>query len=400
MKTTATMKMMLGCLIGQLALIAVAGTPVIKDVVVRQRWPWNRLVDIDYVLDCDTTQRWDIAVSAFDGDTPLELPADSLSGAIHSVALGAGRIVWDPAKSGHTNAVLPQFRVSLTPVPAPLYMVVDLTTAETVHVSEADLASGAWGTVQTNPVAGVNSIIWTGVTNNTAYKTTKLVLRRIPSGQYMLRGLYPVTLTKEAYVGVFEITQAQWDNIMGSPSTTLTPVRGRSYLALRGSSIGANWPPSHAVDPDSFIGKLRTRTGMKRFDLPTEAQWEYFCRAGTTSYYYDGVSTDATYTGVLDTLAWWSGNSGGSPKEVGQKLPNAWGLYDMIGNVMEWCLDWYDAALSGGTDPAGPSSGTARAFRGGCYSNNATQCDVTYRFSVAPSSTSSILGVRVILNLP
>lgn len=138
---------------------------------------------------------------------------------------------------------------------------------------------------------------------------------------------------------------------------------------------------------------------MERFDLPTEAQWEYFCRAGTTSYYYDGVSTDATYTGVLDTLAWWSGNSG-SPKEVGQKLPNAWGLYDMIGNVMEWCLDWYGDTLSGGTDPAGSSSGTARAFRGGCYSNNATQCNVAYRFSVAPSSTSSILGVRVILNLP
>ncbi|MDD4623691.1 MAG: hypothetical protein PHG71_10700 [Kiritimatiellae bacterium] len=95
-----------------------------RDIVVRQRWPWNRRVDIDYVLDCEATQRWDVAVSAFDNDTPLDLPADSLSGEIYSVSPGAGRIVWDPLKSGHTNAVLPQFRVSLTPVPVPLYMVV------------------------------------------------------------------------------------------------------------------------------------------------------------------------------------------------------------------------------------------------------------------------------------
>lgn len=124
MKTTAAMRMAVGCLIGHLALSAVAEAPVIRDIVVRQRWPWNRRVDIDYVLDCEATQRWDVAVSAFDNDTPLDLPADSLSGEIYSVSPGAGRIAWDPVKSGHTNAVLPQFRVSLTPVPVPLYMVV------------------------------------------------------------------------------------------------------------------------------------------------------------------------------------------------------------------------------------------------------------------------------------
>lgn len=269
-----------------------------------------------------------------------------------------------------------------------------------MHLSETDLASGAWGAVQTNPVAGVSSIVWTGVTNDAAYKTTKLVLRRVPSGRYMLGGSYPVTLTKEAYVGVFEVTQAQWDRITGASSSTLTPVSSKPYLEIRGSSVGTNWPPSHAVDPGSFIDKLRKMTGREGFDLPTEAQWEYFCRAGTTSFYYDGVSTDATYTGVLGTLAWWSGNSGGKKQPVGGKLPNAWGLYDTIGNLMEWCLDWYGTPLAGGTDPAGPASGTARSFRGGCYSTTAAQASVAYRWNVAPTSTAQILGFRVILNLP
>ncbi|MDD3544107.1 MAG: SUMF1/EgtB/PvdO family nonheme iron enzyme [Kiritimatiellae bacterium] len=297
MKTTAAMRMAVGCLIGHLALSAVAEAPVIRDIVVRQRWPWNRRVDIDYVLDCEATQRWDVAVSAFDNDTPLDLPAHSLSGEIYSVSPGAGRIAWDPVKSGHTNAVLPQFRVSLTPVPVPLYLVVDLTTTQTVHLSEADLASGAWGAVQTNPVAGVSSIVWTGVTNDAAYKTTKLVMRRVPSGRYMLGGSYPVTLTKEAYVGVFEVTQAQWDRITGASSSTLTPVSSKPYLEIRGSSVGTNWPPSHAVDPGSFIDKLRKMTGREGFDLPTEAQWEYLCRAGTSTVFNDG-ETNACLSGI------------------------------------------------------------------------------------------------------
>ncbi len=400
MKTTAKMKMAAGCLIGLLAFNAAADAPTIRDVAVRQRWPWSRLVDIDYVLDCDATQRVDVTVSAFDSAESLTLPEDSLSGDRYSVPPGAGRIVWDPSKSGYTNEVLPSFRVSLTPVPAPLYMIVDLITTQTVYLSESDLASGDWGAVQTNPVAGVESIIWTGVTNNTDYMTSKLVLRRVPAGTYLMGGSKSVILTKDFYAGIFEVTEAQWGNIMGPPSSLVTPVYSKSYLNIRGSSVGVNWPSSHAVDDNSFLGELRARTGVKGFDLPTDAQWEYLCRAGTTSYYYDGVSTDSTYTAVLSTLAWWKDNSSNTRHPVGGKLPNAWGLYDTIGNLCEWCLDWYDVTLTGGTDPVGPPPGTARVFRGGCYSHIASQVAIAYRWNVGPTSTANILSFRVIVNLP
>lgn len=399
MKTTAAMKVTLECLAGLLAFHAAADTPTIRDVSIRQRWPWSRLVDIDYVLDCDATQRVDVTATAFQSGAPLALPAESLSGDLYNVSPGACRIVWNPAKSAYSNTVLTAFNVSLTPVPVPLYIIVNLINTQTVYVTESDLASGAWGTVQTNPVPGVNSIVWTGITNNTAYMTTNLVLRRIPSGQYMMGGSTSVTLTKESYVGVFEVTQAQWDTIMGSPSSTVTPVSGKSYLTIRGSSVGTNWPSSHAVDPDSFLGKLRERTGVTGFDLPTEAQWEYLCRAGTTSYYNDGVSTNSTNTDVLNAIAWWSGNST-AKKDVGKKLPNAWGLYDTIGNVMEWCLDWFGDALTGGTDPVGPPPGTLRAFRSGCYSTSAANARTTYRYNVAPNNTSAILGIRLVVNFP
>jgi len=400
MKTTAAMKVTLECLAGLLAFHAAADTPTIRDVAIRQRWPWSRLVDIDYVLDCDATQRVDVAATAFQSGAPLALPAESLSGDLYNVSPGACRIVWNPAKSAYTNTVLTAFRVSLTPVPVPLYMIVNLINTQTVYVTESDLASGAWGTVQTNPVPGVNSVIWTGVTNNTAYMTTNLVLRRIPSGQYMMGGSTSVTLTKESYVGVFEVTQAQWDTIMTSPSSTVTPVSGKSYLTIRGSSVGTNWPSSHAVEPDSFLGKLRERTGVTGFDLPTEAQWEYLCRAGTTSYYNDGVSTNSTCTDVLNTIAWWSGNSSNNKQPVGGKLPNAWGLYDTIGNLTEWCLDWYGATLTGGTDPVGPPPGTDRVFRGGAYLHAANAVHSAARWHVVPTSTAGFIGFRVILNLP
>ena len=114
---------------------------------------------------------------------------------------------------------------------------------------------------------------------------------------------------------------------------------------IRGSSNGAEWPSSAAVDSSSFMGKLRARTGLN-FDLPTEAQWEYACRAGTTTKYSYGDSGNGDYM-------WYYGNSCMKTHKVGTKLPNPWGLYDMHGNVYEWCLDWYASDLSGGTDPKG-----------------------------------------------
>jgi formylglycine-generating enzyme required for sulfatase activity len=160
-----------------------------------------------------------------------------------------------------------------------------------------------------------------------------------------------VRLTGGFYIGKYEVTQAQWEAVMGSN-------------------------PSHYKGPDlpvnmvswqncqDFLKKLNenTRSQLKGHVvmLPTEAQWEYACRAGTTTKWSFGEDESA-----LGEHGWYSGNSGGRPHPVGQKKPNPWGLYDMHGNVWEWCQDWYGPYGGDVSDPEGPSSGQERCLRGG-----------------------------------
>ncbi len=158
---------------------------------------------------------------------------------------------------------------------------------------------------------------------------------------------------------------------------------------IRGSSVGAGWPTTSAVDSSSFLGKLRARTGIE-FDLPTEAQWEYACRAGTTTTYSYGSSYDGNYM-------WYSSNLSSKTHEVGTKLPNLWGLYDMHGNVWEWCLDWYNSSLTSKvTDPNGSSTGTYRVARGGSWNTVAASCTSSARNYDVSSSTSGICGFRLV----
>jgi len=224
---TTAMKMILGSFAACLALGAMADAPAISGVVARQRWPWSRLVDINYVLTCDSTQRVDVVLTAKDGSDTLTLPLESLSGDLYSVTHGPRRIIWDPTKTSYTNShMLTQFSVTLTPTPVPLYMIVDLTktngAADRIqYVYESDLTNGLWGAWVRNPATNngevIESVIWTGVTTNDLYKTDKLVLRRIHAGSYG-RGdnaNLSTTLTKDFYAGVFEVTQRQWELIKG-----------------------------------------------------------------------------------------------------------------------------------------------------------------------------------------
>jgi formylglycine-generating enzyme required for sulfatase activity len=457
MKTTATLKMAAGCLTGILAFGALAADPVISDVVARQRWPWNRLVDIDYVLTCDPTETMDIAVTAKDGSVTLDLPAGSLSGDLYGVAPGPRRIIFDPTKTAYTNSqMLTRFSVTLTPAPVPLYMIVDLTKeagaeGQIEYVYEADLRAGTWGSWEEDPVTDrgtvVKSVVWTGVTTNEIYKTDKLVLRRIPAGSFGMGDSVntPVTLTKELYAGVFQVTQRQWEWVMGAGSKpsyfnnaasyASRPLENRSYNEIRGASnslpSSVNWPATGtAVSPESFMGKLRARTGLDDFDLPTEAQWEYLCRAGTTTVFNDG-NADARYDGILarnngntndylEVLGRYKFNGGyyeggftppvqgvgptNGTATVGSYLPNAWGLYDMHGNVWEWCLDWYVGWLGtvAVTDPLGPesTSDSLRVLRGGSWLNLASVCRSAFRNSNVPSTRSNNVGFRLVRTLP
>jgi len=419
MKTSNVSKMARLALVGCLALNAMADGPTVSDVVVRQRWPWSRLVDINYMLDCEDGKQADVQLSAFDGATKVPLSRDSLSGDLYGVSRGQRRIVWDPMKTPFTNQVLMRFSVDLAPTHSPLYMIINLikpvgADGQIEYVFEEDLVTNKWGTWERNPVTNfgtaVESVIWTGVTNGSAYKTDKLVLRRVRADTFLMGETVPptksVTLTKDFYVGVFEVTEAQWDRIVGGGSTSTLPKGSRSCNNLRGATNNVppvDWPSTGSfVSTNEFMGKLRSKTGINEFDLPTEAQWEYFCRAGTTSYYSDGSSMTSSDTNILNRLAWWTKNSGATSHPVGEKTPNAWGLYDTHGNVWEWCLDWQtELGMGPFTDPVGTAGGIKRSLRGdGFKYTGANTCASGNRGFTFPDQGMDVYGVRLVIKLP
>ena len=229
-------------------------------------------------------------------------------------------------------------------------------------------------------------------------RTTQLWLRRIPKGTFVMgspegeggRGKneiqHEVTLTQDYYMGVFECTQRQWQLVMGiNPSNyqgNCRPVECVSYNEIRGEEEGAGWPYHQRVDATSFMGKLRSKTGWA-FDLPTEAQWEYACRAETTTALNSGKNlTSLGQDAAMDEVGRYhynqsDGKGGYTSKhtKVGSYLPNAWGLYDMHGNIGEWCLDWYGSyGTASVEDPVGPTTGSDRVYRGGNWNCIAGIC--------------------------
>lgn len=274
-----------------------------------------------------------------------------------------------------------------------LYMVVDMSGGR-----DAD----TW------PVTYLDSLPEGGWTYE--HKTTKLVLRRIEAGTFTMGSpeselgrneneiQHEVTLTKPYYIGVFEVTQRQWELAMGNrPSTyknedvyATRPVETVSFVDIRGATSGLGWPATDGVDEDSFLGVLRKKTGLA-FTLPTEAEWEYACRAGAGTALNSGL--DLTSTNVCPHMAAVGryvcnggeyrdslGDTTQGTAAVGSYAPNAWGVYDMHGNVWEWCLDWMDDyAGEAVSDPVGPAEATAvygpmRVLRGGSAGTEVRGC--------------------------
>jgi formylglycine-generating enzyme required for sulfatase activity len=192
-------------------------------------------------------------------------------------------------------------------------------------------------------------------------------------------------LTNGYWLGTTEVTQKQWKAIMATNPSGFT-----------GDDLPVEmitWDEAMA-----FCRKLTERDRAARrlpdnyaYMLPTEAQWEYACRAGTTG----------SYAGDLDKMAWYGGTSGGQTHPVGQKQPNSWGFYDMQGNVAEWCWDHFDN-YNGGTvtDPDGPKSGLTRVSRGGHCFDSFTNCISGHRSAFTPIFRSNVQGFRIALTRP
>ena len=178
-----------------------------------------------------------------------------------------------------------------------------------------------------------------------------------------------VWISRPFYLGKHPVTQAQWEAVMGSNPSEF---RGADRPVEM-----VSWAAAH-----EFIEKLNAREARRGYRLPTEAEWEYACRAGSTAAYCFG--DDA---GELEDYAWWRDNSGEETHPVGLKRPNAWGLHDMHGNVWEWVQDWYGRYdANPATNPQGPETGEYRVLRGGSWSRSSRLCRSAFRIYNHPES--------------
>ena len=387
----------------------------VSNVVCQQQYPWNGKVNIEYDLydDTDETNIW-IMATGKDNKTNKSFIMRSLSGDGADFAASSGKhiITWD-ANKDYPYLKSEDFSITLTATKLPLYMVIDLS-------SGPDGANYPISYLSERPKG------WTD-----EYKTTKLVLRRVWPGEFLMgspedelgrssgEDQHQVLITKPFYIGVFEITQKQYELITGEgryvSGNDKFPAGGVSYNMIRGDELGASWPSNDEVDTDSFLWKLRNKT-KKQFDLPTEAQWEYACRAGTTTAWNNGTDiTDTSQDPELDKLGRYYYNmndgrgAGSGYTTVGSYLPNAWDLYDMHGNVWEWCLDFYKSyCKEQQIDPSGSWYPSERVLRGGGYKVQSSRrkrgicpayyCRSAYRGSKDPEGTGQdYYGFRVAL---
>ena len=196
---------------------------------------------------------------------------------------------------------------------------------------------------------------------------------------------HPVQFSAGYWLGKYEVTRAEWRQVMGSVPPAPPHCRKDCPVA------SVSWE-----DAQEFIRKLHGRESRlgTRYRLPTEAEWEYAARAGTTGARY----------GDLDKIAWYAGNTGGKLTPVGRKRANAWGLHDMLGNVGEWTADWYGAYRTyngfSAADPTGPSKGSLRVYRGGSYNDVGEGVRAAGRRSGSPRTRDGAVGFRLVMSIP
>lgn len=470
------MKRIMFSAIASVSMAFTVSAVTIDRIIVRQQWPWSTDIRVEYEISgIDENEPVDICVEAFNGKVPLDQERlnSAVSGQIWNIKKGGiGSFTIDPTKAFDTDDVaLSDFKVKLSTVKSAenmeevLYKVYDLKTGDREDVTRAMLLNGEKGAISrdysalgesfgaeagefSTPLEDV--LVWTGVTNDVKYKTTHLVMRKIPAkGSSYLMGTnscqslgkdssnqvaHWVSFTNDYYVSVFEVTEGQFLTLITNSNYSIkstmnyTNATDRYFRPYYGSIMTdiaphiGSWPANgHAIGDDkakSVLHILRTLVSDNGFDLPTEAVWEYACRAGSTNDLYIGKNYSAAR---LNMVARWSGNnpnkadpvdynclaSEGGTAIVGSYAPNAWGLYDMYGNLSEMCLDRVCSDLSpySGDDPWGAESSNPyynRVVRGGgCTSTTKEGLYSSYRtqgnsYSNSHKGTS---GIRLCLTV-
>ena len=412
-------RLVISAFIAICAGVAGADAATVNVVSVRSRWPWSPKVDVVYDYSGEEPGSVRLTATWRGQAEPVNLVGLETTGAF-LVTNGRHRVSWDPVAAGVGDKTLVDFRVQAAVVADDprTYLVVDLVDGG--YETRADVPEGGW---------------------TDAYKTTKLVFRRIPAGTYALgypmadffrleaetgwsrptaQGMAPrtVTLSSDFYYQVFLTTVAQAAALQGTSSPGTAPKREHreGYALFRGATLddgakAVDWPATgYSVAADSLVGKLRQKLGGGLLaDLPTQEQWEIAMRAGTDTLWPSGGGPDSTaeeLTNAVHAISWckWiDGEPLAYNRAVGLKQANRWGVYDF--NVMyEATLSWANDAEeithpdkkslnvafpAGGLDPLGPATSChgARIFMGGAASGSG----LTFRNLATPARTGVVV---------
>ena len=406
--------------------IAAVAAPTVKIDKIQQRYPWNGMVDIDYTLSGL------VSPDEVDHDYYVERTVQNGYGVMITVVCGVQtnvttmpvdfahggwdgqyRFTLDAAATFGKEIVDPAVKVNVA-----LYPIAGITSGKAYQLKGdflvINLEKTADGKFVATEYAGLSPIgAWDpGSAWRDEFKTTKIVMRKIPAGTYACRpdfttgdiGDAKMEVKTPYYAGVFQVTEAQYASVMNmSVNPSVKPKASVSYTTIRGTST-----PTAGVTGNSFMKILcdncvsPSGKVLEGFDLPTEVQWEILARANSTAKWgsyrdEDGNEVPVTAESQLGNIAWYSSNSSSGRHDVGGKRPNLWGLYDTAGNVWEWCLDVYNSSFPSSATAETPYSGGSsdyRVHRGGGYNHDASYCCPSYRFNY--SSANDDFGFRLV----
>lgn len=306
---------------------------------------------------------------------------------------GLGWVAWMAGLHGWAGDSPVELAIELVPK-----LTLRAVAGSTVGVEFAPGVDGPWD-MWTNVVVGTNGAVLVDLSPGAAARFYRVGsagppgFAWIPAGTFIMGSpatepdrwpdetQHAVTISRGYWLCDHEVTQAEYVAVMGSNPSFFKGDPGRPVEWV-------TWGDAveycrRLTEQERAAGRITSR---HEYRLPTEAEWEYAARAGTTGARH----------GQLDEVAWWQGNAGGTPQRGQGKASNAWGLHDMLGNVREWCADWAGPYPGeDATDPTGPASGTDRIARGGSWGQDASSCRSAFRDKVSPGTRTGNLGFRV-----